>query len=92
MRFSLFSLILFCNRHVQSKSRGCMRRDGPKIDNGSVVMGDETNQCKVRRGAQWKESSSIPNKVCNNNVETPKKEESLETEHVEIPPTDEALM
>ena len=42
--------------------------------------------------SQWKESSSIPNKVCNNNVETPKKEESLETEHVEIPPTDEALM
>ena len=42
--------------------------------------------------SQWKESSSIPNKVCNNNVETPKKEESLETEHVEIPPAGEALM
>ena len=56
--------------------------------------------------SQWKESSLNLNKVCNNNAETPKKEEpltlehvethkvedSLKTDHVEIPPADEALM
>ena len=56
--------------------------------------------------SQWKESSLNLNKVCNNNAETPKKEEplmlehvethkveeSLKTEDVEIPPVDETLM
>ena len=55
--------------------------------------------------SQWKESSLNLNKVCNNNAETPKKEEpltlehvethkveeSLKTEHVEIPPANEFL-
>ena len=40
-------LILFCSKHVQSKSRGCTRRDGLKIDDGSIVRGDETNEHEV---------------------------------------------
>ena len=45
-------LILFCSRHVQSKSRGCTRRDGPEIDDGRIVREDEMNEYKARRGAQ----------------------------------------
>ena len=41
--------------------------------------------------AQWNESSPNPNKVYNNSVETPEKEESLEPEHVEVPKVDETL-
>ena len=37
--------------------------------------------------SQWTESSSIPNKVCNNNVEEP-----LETEHKEIHKVEESLV
>ena len=42
--------------------------------------------------SQWKESSPKPNKANDKSMEIQQLEESLKTEHVEIPPADEALM
>ena len=41
--------------------------------------------------SQLKESYPNPNKVCNNSVEIPKKEESLKPEHMEIQKVDTNL-
>ena len=61
-----------------------------RIDQGLVELREGMDKIESLF-SQWKESSLNLNKVCNNNAETPKKEDSLKTEHEETHKVEESL-